>query len=88
MTTAAEITASWKAGTLRREEMVTLVEPLLKLTRRCLRRGRTDEASDYLELLMLAVPTSKPAMLLRADLASLQGQSLRAKTCQEMAQWM
>ena len=80
-----QLAASWRAGTLRREELEALIAPLFDLADKSLRRGRLDVASDYLELLMLAVPTSAEAMRMRADLAEREGKREKAEGLRELA---
>ena len=79
---------SWKAGTLRREELKAMAEPLLQLARQNLKARRLEAASDYLALHNLADPTSAAAMKARAELARARGQRTKAKAYEEMAKWV
>ena len=58
---------------------------LIELVRQNLKTRRLQVAADYLELLMLAAPTSAPAMVLRAELAARQGRHDEATAYQELA---
>ena len=79
---------SWKAGTLRREELKAMAEPLLQLARQNLKARRLEAASDYLELHSLADPTSTDAMKTRAALARARGQVSKANAYEKMASWL
>lgn len=88
MDNAHELAASWKAGTIRQEELRAMAEPLLQLARQNLKARRLEAASDYLALHSLADPTSANAMKTRAALARARGQNAKAKAYEKMASWL
>ncbi|MFK8000146.1 MAG: hypothetical protein AB8H86_11160 [Polyangiales bacterium] len=85
---SAQAAASWKAGTLRQDELRAMAEPLLQLARQNLKARRLEAASDYLELHSLADPTSSAAMKTRAALARARGQVAKANAYEKMASWV